>query len=456
MADMTWKILLTEDATGGGDSPGGTPGAGDSASQKTQKAAEDSAAEAKKNAPVWANIGKLVGSLAAVGGVIAFVFQMMRRSKVFSTFMDTLLTELSAIIDILFMPLVPLLVPLLTILTNFFQPLQTASKDTTKIMQDVITNNWSAVGDDILAAMKDFPTELEQFFEATFKSIPGLLAAAAVLAPIGVAIIAGIFFAQFAYQLGATFLTALLEALGISAAMTEAAAALGTGLAAALTGSFAMDEALAAPMMGALSGALGEAIAGGAVPAEAAAAAGTGLGGALVAAFQVVVVAGLMVAVGLALVKISQNATFQNWLSEITGGVAGQQSDGSDPTLDALTRGMTTAQWNEWVGNYQRTHPGQSINGSPGKVDVLQSTPSFNTPGHAVGTDYVPQTGLALLHKGEAVIPAAENAVGGRNRSRGGVTIQNIITVSGNSPMLPYQVADTIGNQIKFNKLRIM
>jgi hypothetical protein len=118
---------------------------------------------------------------------------------------------------------------------------------------------------------------------------------------------------------------------------------------------------------------------------------------------------------------------------------------------------MSTAQWNDWVATYNRTHPGATASGHPGEVNINQGTEGItSTSSHAIGTDYVPRTGMALLHQGEAVIPAAENAVGGRNRGRGGVTIQNNITVTGNSPMLPYQLSNTIADQIKFNKLRIM
>jgi hypothetical protein len=48
--------------------------------------------------------------------------------------------------------------------------------------------------------------------------------------------------------------------------------------------------------------------------------------------------------------------------------------------------------------------------------------------GYAVGTDYVPQTGLALLHQGEAVVPAAENRYGARGG--GGMTVTNQISVT--------------------------
>lgn len=45
------------------------------------------------------------------------------------------------------------------------------------------------------------------------------------------------------------------------------------------------------------------------------------------------------------------------------------------------------------------------------------------TATYAIGTDYVPQTGMAMLHKGEAVIPANEN----NGWSGGGITIKQLV-----------------------------
>jgi hypothetical protein len=36
----------------------------------------------------------------------------------------------------------------------------------------------------------------------------------------------------------------------------------------------------------------------------------------------------------------------------------------------------------------------------------------FGLPSYDIGTDYVPRTGIALVHKGERIIPAAQNASG--------------------------------------------
>lgn len=58
-----------------------------------------------------------------------------------------------------------------------------------------------------------------------------------------------------------------------------------------------------------------------------------------------------------------------------------------------------------------------------GTIDPTQSgiVGSF-----AMGTDYVPRTGLALVHQGEQIIPAGE-------RSRGDVTIQNVYNIDARS-----------------------
>ena len=52
---------------------------------------------------------------------------------------------------------------------------------------------------------------------------------------------------------------------------------------------------------------------------------------------------------------------------------------------------------------------------------------SSETPSYAVGTPYVPETGLALIHKGEAVIPANQNTTNNQNYSP-----SVVVNVSGN------------------------
>jgi len=57
------------------------------------------------------------------------------------------------------------------------------------------------------------------------------------------------------------------------------------------------------------------------------------------------------------------------------------------------------------------------------KIPFIGAGSSSSIPGYATGTNYVPETGLYLLHQGEAVIPAAQN--NGTVGTGGSTIIQN-------------------------------
>lgn len=57
---------------------------------------------------------------------------------------------------------------------------------------------------------------------------------------------------------------------------------------------------------------------------------------------------------------------------------------------------------------------GSNILGMTGAGAGASAASTVTLPSYAVGTDYVPRDMIAMVHKGEAIIPAAENAAGGR------------------------------------------
>lgn len=133
MPDSTWHIIFEQGPSGSG---GGisTPATTNQAAPSYTNVGTPSSTVTGAGAS-GSGIGGIGGGAgaAAGGGAIfdffkqllpyagplIFVIQAIRRSKIFSTFMDTFLTVMSAMVDILMIPLIPLLVPALKLLLLF-------------------------------------------------------------------------------------------------------------------------------------------------------------------------------------------------------------------------------------------------------------------------------------------------------------------------------------------------
>ena len=84
MPEEVWKVILSEEPASGG-------AAGNVAKPIASKEQQEVAQETKKASPIWANVGKFIAGLLPAAGMLVFIIQMVRRSRVFTTFMDNLI-----------------------------------------------------------------------------------------------------------------------------------------------------------------------------------------------------------------------------------------------------------------------------------------------------------------------------------------------------------------------------
>lgn len=111
------------------------------------------------------------------------------------------------------------------------------------------------------------------------------------------------------------------------------------------------------------------------------------------------------------------------WIGGLIGQVGGALGDFGWDIISAIGDGIRNAAsnlWNAvtsalrnafsgidfWIGPFHITSWGITI-----------SLPEIHFPGFQSGTPYVPETGLALIHKGEAIIPADRNPFVGNARA---------------------------------------
>jgi hypothetical protein len=163
MAEESWKIILLEESA---SSNGGTTASSGSSSSQSSNDQKQMAADSKAAAPTWAMAAKFLAPLVGVAGVLAFVIQMMRRSKVFSTFMDSFLTVLSALVDILFIPLIPILAPVLKLFLSFIPTAMAIGKNISEFLKDP----WSGMKT-IFANVAEWPKEIGNFIGDLFNGM---------------------------------------------------------------------------------------------------------------------------------------------------------------------------------------------------------------------------------------------------------------------------------------------
>lgn len=92
--------------------------------------------EQKKTNSLLGDVAKFFGSMVGLTSAITFIIQALRRSKILGTFMDSLLTTLAAVIDLLLVPLIPIFIPLLKLLVSFIPTAAKVGQQISTFLQD--------------------------------------------------------------------------------------------------------------------------------------------------------------------------------------------------------------------------------------------------------------------------------------------------------------------------------
>lgn len=118
-----WKIILSEDTGAGGGSSGGGGGVGGTSTSSAPGSSGGSGGGGGigGSSKMWGDITKLAGVFAGSISAVMFIIQAFRRSKILSTFMDNMLTILGAVIDMMLIPMIPYMVPVLMKMLTWLQ-----------------------------------------------------------------------------------------------------------------------------------------------------------------------------------------------------------------------------------------------------------------------------------------------------------------------------------------------
>jgi hypothetical protein len=134
-------------------------------------------------------------------------------------------------------------------------------------------------------------------------------------------------------------------------------------------------------------------------------------------------------------VLIAEEAWWQARLNLVGGGTAGDggipggdiggggtPGGGNQPSIEELRRLATDLAAAAGYNNDQLIALYAAIQHmtAPILADFIERTFGYDVPGYAMGTAFVPRTGLAMVHQGERIIPASDNRPG-----FGGITIQS-------------------------------
>jgi phage-related protein len=134
MTEQTWRVIFQQQAGGGtaGGGGGGEGGEGGGGAEQTQQAAR----VINDNSNMFASVGSFFSKISGMGGEFGTLISLLKESVIVETFFKNFFKILSTMVDILLMPLVPLIFPILRYLIGFIPFVWELSKKIEEFIKD--------------------------------------------------------------------------------------------------------------------------------------------------------------------------------------------------------------------------------------------------------------------------------------------------------------------------------
>lgn len=128
MAEETWRVILSTESESSGSTSAQSTGAG---------GAQQATGDVQQQKQVWRDAGTMLGQLVGSAAVIASVFHLIKNSRIFTAFFNAFIDIISAIVDIMLIPMIPIFLPFLRLALSFIPIAWEVSKSLMPFMDKI-------------------------------------------------------------------------------------------------------------------------------------------------------------------------------------------------------------------------------------------------------------------------------------------------------------------------------